>query len=203
MGFKDQNSTQKRPRDAAEDRKELPNKKRSKRPPKEKIKKKLLYFAKITGEVCAALETDASKLKQLPITFERCRSVSNSILLVLQRGDTIDEEMATLYRDTTGKLAAIAAGERAVGNIPVKKLDTLILHLGHMLELGDRASGIPAALSDPILRSTRLKLKKYADDYWDDMLLSLQQFARSIKRPGRVLNTGNDHTPLHKLLKRN
>ncbi|OWZ11185.1 hypothetical protein PHMEG_00015832 [Phytophthora megakarya] len=77
--------------------------------------------------------------------------------------------------------------EQTAGKIPAKILDLIISRLGKILELADKGTGIPAALSDPVLRSTRLTLKKYADDHWDDMLLSIHKYVQSIPNPGKNL----------------
>ncbi|KAG7376962.1 hypothetical protein PHYBOEH_001214 [Phytophthora boehmeriae] len=159
---------------------------------KERWPEALQRFVEATDEAVASLKTNQQKLKAPIVTlpFPSCRSATNILVAMLEDGDGIDDNSAALYRDAAAKLMPILADERTHRKIPGKVLTTVINRLGEVVSRAG-SGGIPAALSDSVLKKTLHKLKQFVEDHDGDVLKRMQTLIQRQKSDivGKKLET--------------
>ncbi|KAG6958647.1 hypothetical protein JG688_00010416 [Phytophthora aleatoria] len=155
---------------------EQENVKQARQPPTtDEVAIRLQHFVLKTVESSAGLEAGI-KCNKTQAALAACRKVTDSLFQLMESKIPIDEPSACLSvsRNTAGRLAAILSDECGAGNIRDMCVGHLVSMLGKVLELADTLAGIPVALSDAVLRSTRLELKKYAENHSEDWLTKME-----------------------------
>ncbi|ETO62450.1 hypothetical protein F444_19632 [Phytophthora nicotianae P1976] len=154
-------------------------------PSPEEVATRLQHFVLKTGEASATLEAGMRRNKS-HVALTACRKVTDNLFQLMVSKVPINEAAACLFRDTAGKLATILADDQVAGNMRGMCVVHLVKKLGNVLELADTLTGIPAALSDAVLRSTRLKLKKYAETHSEDLLTMMEKTVLPIQKKGKL-----------------
>ncbi|KAG6590854.1 uncharacterized protein IUM83_19075 [Phytophthora cinnamomi] len=147
----------------------------------EELATSLQTFVQATGQVLAQPDT-GKKHRKASVAVNRCRSVTGQLVALMESGGRLDDASACLFRDTVERLAGAAGGPQVSGQIPVKFLVEVVSRLGRILELADAVAGTPAALSSAELRSSRLKLKKYAEEHMDDTLAKMRGIMQAAQK---------------------
>ncbi|ETL79967.1 hypothetical protein L917_19493, partial [Phytophthora nicotianae] len=154
-------------------------------PSPEEVATRLQHFVLKTGEASATLEAGMRRNKS-HVALTACRKVTDNLFQLMVSKVPINEAAACLFRDTAGKLATILADDQVAGNMRGMCVVHLVKKLGNVLELADTLTGIPAALSDAVLRSTRLELKKYAETHSEDLLTMMEKTVLPIQKKGKL-----------------
>ncbi|EEY70187.1 uncharacterized protein PITG_18950 [Phytophthora infestans T30-4] len=177
--------------------------KQTRKPPPtpEEVAANLQHFVLKTGDASAALDR-GQKYRKAQAAIVPCRKVTENLFQLMESKIPIDEASACLFRDTAGKMATIfAEGGRAGNNRDnVMCVVHLVSKLGKVLELADTLTGIPAALSDAVLGSTRLKLKKYAENHLEDQLTKMEKYVHTIQRQKGAVTAERIEGPMKKLI---
>jgi hypothetical protein len=155
----------------------------------EETARRLHSFVLATGEASAALDAETPRVVfQIPKALMACHRTGGKLLEAMEERMAVDEASASLFRDTVGRLASLAEDTRLDGKVKnhARPLVEVVKRLGRILEMADKVAGVPLALSDAVLRSARLKLKRCATKAAGERLTGMLTFVHEAQsRKGR------------------